>query len=995
MIETKIVTKVENTQAVGAQKNLRKEINALRKELDTLDKGTDEYKKTFDELAVKMKTLQDRTRALRESSGDLGDLIANTGKTITGLSGGFSAATSAMVLFGSESAELEKALLKIQAAANFASGIAQLEDIMKSIPALKNNIKGMFGNTAKDTKEAASSMADLDKNTIAAAGSAGEMVTELGQMKSTQEAINTIQAESTAAAQKNIQQRVDYNRYLEEEIAILEKKEVLTKLEEADLEQGKKFKEENAEALKEEIKSLQDKTKATDESGKASVQAGKDSVKASKGAIAGIKATGTAMIKSLAIMAAITVAITGLVWLFDKLKEAAEKANRTQKLLNETLQEGVKGFAESSSKLDVLVAEFRKLNTEAQKTEYLKKYGKELKTVGIHAKDVAELEKALSSDKQVAMYRNALVEKANAQAAFNKTVELTSKILEIQLQQEVLANTKLLSVWEDGWIRLKNLFNNDKDLINEKGDWDPTLKKRADLQKEIDALQKDKEFLAKSFNIAEIFAEDTKEVVKAGDELKVSVIKTLQDLINTQIAFFNKTKKSRSEAIQYEIDMETYRWETLKAMNITEYDILLETGENYFDKIKELKQQKILEDKLFAEESINISHAALLDELNNNIEEVEASKLTQKEKTDLIEKYNAKIIEVTESYNTDMENIQFKYNKEIADSELENYKSRLESTVDYYDKLLKQVDYNNKKILNKIDADFSKYKANLLSSKSGSFLEFLGLGKDTMKEDLAELDYNIERFKGLLKDTEEKESLLNRELSAEQTTASRRMEIEYELSNIQKEQEEYRTSITESEAAKRNLINENTMKKIEAGFETTSMVFQSVVDLNEASFEETQTNLKKQLESGKITKEQYDKDILKAQQDVNEKNKKWQAGIAMVDGISGSIKAFTGAMSLGPIAGPIVGSIQAAAILASTVASIKKIYAQKVSDSGSGGSINSTGAGSILAPLNYTTNVTTDSQETKINEPMKVYVTEYDIKKTSSKVNVTDKESTF
>ena len=817
MIETKIVTKVENTQAVGAQKNLRKEINALRKELDVLDQGTDEYKKTFDELSVKMKTLQDRTRALRESSGDLGDLIANTGKTITGLSGGFSAATSAMVLFGSESAELEKALLKIQAAANFASGIAQLEDIMKSIPALKNNIKGMFGNTAKDTKEAASSMADLDKNTIAAAGSAGEMTTELQQMKSTQEAISAMKPEEIAATEEEIQQRIEYNAYLKEEMALLEKKKVLTDTEKIDYAHALEWRAKNMDNLEAQTKALEENKRLIGESGKASVQAGKDSAEASKVATAGIKATGKAIAKSLVIMAAIGAAITGIVWLFNKLKDAAEKADRTQKLLNETLQEGVKGFADASSKLDVLVAEFRKLNTEAEKTEYLKKYGKELETVGIHAKDVTELEKELSSDEQVAKYRKALVEKANAQAAFNKTVELTSKILELQLKQEAAT----VSAWQDAWIRLKYTFSQDKSLLDEKGDWDPTLKKRADLQKEIDQLEKDKEFLAKSFNIAEIFAEETKEVVKAGDELKVSVIKSLQDLINTQIAFFNKTKKSRSEAIQYEIDMETYRWETLKAMNITEYDILLETGENYFDKIKELKQQKILEDKLFAEESINISHSALLDELNNNIEEVEASKLTQQEKTDLIEKYNAKIIEVTESYNTDMENIQFKYNKEIADSELENYKSRLENTVEYYDKLLKQVDYNNRKILNKIDADFSKYKANLLSSKSGSFLEFLGLGKDSMKEDLAELDYNIERFKGLLKDTEEKESLLNRELSAAQTTAARKMEIEYELSNIQKEQEEYRTSITETEAAKRNLINENTMKKIEAGFETS------------------------------------------------------------------------------------------------------------------------------------------------------------------------------
>jgi DNA repair exonuclease SbcCD ATPase subunit len=125
------------------------------------------------------------------------------------------------------------------------------------------------------------------------------------------------------------------------------------------------------------------------------------------------------------------------------------------------------------------------------------------------------------------------------------------------------------------------------------------------------------------------------------------------------------------------------------------------------------------------------------------------------------------------------------------------------------------------------------------------------------------------------------------------------------------------------------------------------------VEQNSAREQEILDN---QLQQGLISQEQYDAQSQALAQGSNkqmeairkkafEDDKKAKIAQATIAGLMGAVSAFTGAMQLGPIAGPIVGGILAAAVGALTAVNISKIQSQQYSGGGGGGAAG--GAGSI------------------------------------------------
>lgn len=127
-----------------------------------------------------------------------------------------------------------------------------------------------------------------------------------------------------------------------------------------------------------------------------------------------------------------------------------------------------------------------------------------------------------------------------------------------------------------------------------------------------------------------------------------------------------------------------------------------------------------------------------------------------------------------------------------------------------------------------------------------------------------------------------------------------------------------------------------------------------------------QESLKAKLDAGIITREEFDKAINDLDKKSNaekdkkgkeafDKNKKLQIATAAVQGLQGAVSAFAGAMSLGPIAGPIVGGILAAAVAGLTAANIAKIKSTQYASAGGGGggsatpSVGSGGSSSAAA----------------------------------------------
>ena len=182
-------------------------------------------------------------------------------------------------------------------------------------------------------------------------------------------------------------------------------------------------------------------------------------------------------------------------------------------------------------------------------------------------------------------------------------------------------------------------------------------------------------------------------------------------------------------------------------------------------------------------------------------------------------------------------------------------------------------------------------------------------------------------------------------------------------------------SFTELSAKEFNRFEDsarNTMDKAAAYIGAITQVIGGIVDaISESSQQRSEESLAQiesntaaeqrilddQLESNLITQQDYDKasaELTKASNDklevIREKafedDKKAKIAQAVIAGLMGAVSAFTGALQLGPIAGPIVGGILAAAVGALTAVNISKIKATKYKSSGSGGA-GSAGSGSI------------------------------------------------
>ena len=129
-----------------------------------------------------------------------------------------------------------------------------------------------------------------------------------------------------------------------------------------------------------------------------------------------------------------------------------------------------------------------------------------------------------------------------------------------------------------------------------------------------------------------------------------------------------------------------------------------------------------------------------------------------------------------------------------------------------------------------------------------------------------------------------------------------------------------------------------------------------------------------------------------------EQQKRLQIGQATMTMLAGIMGAWTSSMALPAPASFILGAIQTAATAALGAVQIAKIKQQTFegsgSKSGSSASASTSAIASLNAPVQYTQDVQGASIENAISNT-KVYVTESDIKDTSSKVEVAENESKF
>jgi hypothetical protein len=127
-------------EGVKSMKTLKKEFAEMQTELDGLIPGTQKYIETLQKLGSVKDEIGDLKAEIQAFAGTDAK-VAAFGNVIGGVASGFQAAQGAAALLGAESEEVQKALLKVQAASALADGI-------KGITAMGDSLK-VASNVAK------------------------------------------------------------------------------------------------------------------------------------------------------------------------------------------------------------------------------------------------------------------------------------------------------------------------------------------------------------------------------------------------------------------------------------------------------------------------------------------------------------------------------------------------------------------------------------------------------------------------------------------------------------------------------------------------------------------------------------------------------------------------------------------------------------------------------------------------------------------------------
>lgn len=168
------------------------------------------------------------------------------------------------------------------------------------------------------------------------------------------------------------------------------------------------------------------------------------------------------------------------------------------------------------------------------------------------------------------------------------------------------------------------------------------------------------------------------------------------------------------------------------------------------------------------------------------------------------------------------------------------------------------------------------------------------------------------------------------------------------------------------------------MEEVSQGLAAAGSVVQGITEIYQASAEK----------DGEISKQEA------------KRIKGLQIASATINMLQGAVTAFSSAQSLGPIAGPIVGGVNAAAVIAMGMANIQKIKNTDLTGNSSvsmGGASVTPNIGSYSSelPVNYTRNVTSSSEIDELNKSQKVVLVESEMVDALKKVEIRNSESSF
>lgn len=184
--EIKKVISVDTKSSNKSINSLKKDIDALTNSLNDLEIGTKEYNETLSLLGKRQSEFNKINEQIVRSSRTTAQRFESVAKISTGLASGYGAATAAITLFGKESEDLNKVMVKLQSTIALVQGVGGIKDLIEELPALGNWFKKLVDyitpfNTGLDN--AAKNLNNIDAAKLNNIGTSVRNVgTELGNI---------------------------------------------------------------------------------------------------------------------------------------------------------------------------------------------------------------------------------------------------------------------------------------------------------------------------------------------------------------------------------------------------------------------------------------------------------------------------------------------------------------------------------------------------------------------------------------------------------------------------------------------------------------------------------------------------------------------------------------------------------------------------------------------------------------------------------------------
>ena len=184
--EIKKVISIDTKSSNKSINSLKKDIDALTNSLNDLEIGTKEYNETLSLLGKRQSEFNKINEQIARSSRTTAQRFESVAKISTGLASGYGAATAAITLFGNESEDLTKVMVKLQSSIALVQGIGGIKDLLEELPTLGNWFKKLTDfispfNTGLNN--AAKNLNQIDAAKLNNIGtSVGNVGTELGNI---------------------------------------------------------------------------------------------------------------------------------------------------------------------------------------------------------------------------------------------------------------------------------------------------------------------------------------------------------------------------------------------------------------------------------------------------------------------------------------------------------------------------------------------------------------------------------------------------------------------------------------------------------------------------------------------------------------------------------------------------------------------------------------------------------------------------------------------